>query len=199
MKLINFLFLIYISSVFWSCAQAKRIPLPFGDFDSCIAIDIPPVTLTPARTAAEKQLIGEHREIEENGWLIASAKNTAESDASLQTAGSGEIRSFFRDAGILEFYNDLVLRYKSEGLLGENSSGRLEIVPAAVSGRKGRMAGGDEAENAARVAREVNEARARALEYVKKSREDEEILRPFFSVRPGDWKKTRNGEWIREK
>ena len=37
----------------------------------------PPITFTQAQTVAEKQMIGENRELEPDGWLISSIKTSA--------------------------------------------------------------------------------------------------------------------------
>ncbi len=126
---------------------------------SCIAIALPPITLTPERTAAERQLVGEDRELEKNGWLIASARSSLPAaEGGLDETESEEIRRYYQERGVLEFYDDLVREYRAGGVLGEDPDGRLVPLPGAR--RQDRFNSPEEIRRAGVVAAEVNRARA---------------------------------------
>ncbi len=139
---------------------------------ACISVDIPPITLTPERTAAERQLIGTEGEIEEDGWLIASAQSasaTAEirESGAAPVTGTSEFRSQNRryriESEVIEFYYPLVLKYRRAELLGEGYDGRLRVVPTSLS----RARFSEESDTAVEVAGEVNRARLWIADFLR--------------------------------
>ncbi|HNN80312.1 MAG TPA: hypothetical protein PKL30_15605, partial [Leptospiraceae bacterium] len=48
----------------------------FLSFVNCI-LTPPPITFTQSQTAAEKQMVGEDKELEKDGWLISSIKTSS--------------------------------------------------------------------------------------------------------------------------
>ena len=47
-------------------------------FHGCFSLlKPPPITFTQSQTAAERQMIGENKEIESDGWLLSSIKTSA--------------------------------------------------------------------------------------------------------------------------
>ncbi|MEQ9362671.1 MAG: hypothetical protein RIF32_00425 [Leptospirales bacterium] len=175
---------------------------------ACISVDIPPITLTPERTAAERQLIGTEGEIESEGWLIASTQS-AGPEGRVPGARSGEAggapdplrsenRRYRIEAGVLDFYNPSVLKFRRLELLGEGFDGRLRSVPANLS----RARFSEESDTAAEVAREVNRARLWIYEYLRneQARENDatngQSLREEYLTRWYADAKTRSGEWV---
>ncbi|MCR9140989.1 MAG: YdbL family protein [bacterium] len=174
---------------------------------ACISVDIPPITLTPERTAAERQLIGTEGEIESEGWLIASAQSASPEGrvpGARAVAGSndldalyGENRRYRIEAGVLDFYNPTVLKFRSQELLGEGFDGRLRVVPANLS----RARFSEESDTAAEVAREVNRARLWIYEYLRseaRKTDDAKLqsLRDQYLTRWYNEARSRSGEWI---
>ncbi len=169
---------------------------------ACISVDVPPITLTPERTAAERQLIGTEGEIEEDGWLIASAQSVSGEVGSARP-GDGvmterrEDRRYNIEADVLEFYYPVILKYRRDELLGEGFDGLLRPVPSSLRRRSGTS---DEIENAAAVADEVNRARRWIYEYERArsgaSNEERERLRKEFLLRWYEAARNRSGEWI---
>jgi len=130
---------------------------------SCFSIDIPPITLTPARTAAERQLIGEDREIEKDGWLLASARSTTRANDS---GALRDTRRLYRELAVIEFYENPLRQYAREGVLGEDSvSGKVVLVPEQYSPRTGRFRSPEEIQGALRMADEINQSRFYLLQY----------------------------------
>ncbi len=175
---------------------------------ACISVDIPPITLTPERTAAERQLIGTEGEIESEGWLIASAQSaTSEGRAASAGGGAangfdptgGENRRYRIEAGVLDFYHPTVLKFRRQELLGEGFDGRLRAVPGNLS----RARFSEESDTAVEVAREVNRARLWIYEYLRRSaaeRSDDaaalQTLRAQYLTRWYSDARNRSGEWI---
>lgn len=174
---------------------------------SCVSIDIPPITLTPARTAAERQLIGDDQEIEKDGWLLASARSTSRAS---EADGVREARRIYREQAILEYYEEPLREYARAGILGEDlDQGLVVVVPEHVAPRTGRFRSPEEVEQARRVAVEINKSRSYLFDYhAKRSRDSAspqaqaylENLKASFgrSARPGEWSVTR-GSWNRMK
>lgn len=174
---------------------------------SCVSIDIPPITLTPARTAAERQLIGEDQEIEKDGWLLASARSTSRTS---ESEGVREARRIYREQAILEFYEEPLREYARAGILGEDlDQGLVLLVPENVSPRTGRFRSPEEVEQARRVGVEINRSRSYLFDYhAKRGKETGnpqtaafvENLRSSYArnARPGDWT-VRRGAWVRQR
>ena len=104
-----------------SCRVFQATGDAFGSLvrtGSCISIDLPPITLTPERTAAERQLLGEEQELEKDGWLIASAQSSLPYEKSPVADARGlpeEIRRLHREEDLLRFYEEWVRRPRSTG------------------------------------------------------------------------------------
>lgn len=89
----------------------------------------PPITLTKTLTSAEKQMLGEDKELEKNGWIIASIKSSS--------TGAEDWRSFQEESAnmeileakkVLVYTSYEIYNLKKQGILGESISGNLEFV-----------------------------------------------------------------------
>lgn len=106
-------------------------------FASCISITIPPITLTGSKTAVEKQIIGEENELEEDVWMISSAKVTSEVDLGDVSQGEqakiDEENSYtYRAFAILDAFGDELAQLKKDRVVGEDKNGlvaNLILVP----------------------------------------------------------------------
>ncbi len=190
------------------CAQFNRITSPVSGClrrAAIISIDIPPITLTPERTSAERQLIGENKELEENGWMIASARSVQKTGVKSKQIDSDKsieaeiARDYFQELNVLEFYNDLLLEYRESGLLGESFDGKVMVVPTHVSGIKKNSGSGEEFDNARRVAAEINRSRKRLKDILKNksisSLSEITVNFGLDTVRPGEWIYTKQRKW----
>ncbi len=210
------LLLLALTAPFASCTLVETILSPFNNIlrrGACVSVDVPPITLTPERTAAERQLIGEDKELEKNGWLIASSQNAGQEKLAGERNEEGadrlaKTRLYYRQLGVLEFYEEMVRDYKTGGLLGEGRDGLLRPVPPRLAPRTGKYRVQAEQENALRVAEEVNRARRRILLYrlekeeAGAKREELEREMRLFHIRqsrPGDWIQNEKGAWERIK
>ena len=175
---------------------------------SCISIDVPPITLTPSQTSLERQLIGDDVSLEENGWLVASAKsskNTASSDANLSDA-----RDLYREIGVLEYLAEDMDKYKQIGFIGESYDGHLYILPKNYLSQAALSVDQDEMRKAIFIIGEINQSRENILKFYIK-RESEKDGRNLDSintkykyiyynqVKQGEWRQLKDGKWERVK
>ncbi|MCE9597137.1 MAG: hypothetical protein K8S54_04140 [Spirochaetia bacterium] len=205
----SFIFLFTLPILLVGCTfLQKTFKDPATNFlrrGSCLSIDIPPITLTPQRTSAERQLIGEDREIEKDGWLLASTRSTSRTN---ETVAIQDSRRVYREQAILEFYAEPLREYARAGVLGEVvDEGKVTIVPEIYAPRTGRFRSPDEVEAARRMGEEINKSRSYLLQYfLKKEKEKgsdvssaERAFKAAYlkDVRPGEW--ILAGGWTRQK
>lgn len=101
--------------------------------NACCSIVIPPVTLTGSKTAVERQIIGEENELEEDVWMISSAKTTSEveiqtSDENKQTLKREENRQIYRAFVLLDVFSPRLRELKEKHVVGENNEGFVEPI-----------------------------------------------------------------------
>jgi uncharacterized protein YdbL (DUF1318 family) len=94
----------------------------------------PPITFTQTQTAAERQMIGEDRELEKDSWLVASIKSSTSGVEDWQS----EIKDEFSDSKKQEEYIVLqriitytaseIQKLKSFGMVGESLDGNLKLI-----------------------------------------------------------------------
>ncbi|MEQ8352851.1 MAG: hypothetical protein RH862_15290 [Leptospiraceae bacterium] len=183
-----------------SSTTTPRVLSPATDFltdqlGKCtvVSVDLPPITLTPARTAAERQLIGEEKELVQDGWLVASS--SALPAGTEELAGySSEVRHEYR---ILEFYSDIVHRYRNMGILGESYDGRVMRTPIAYR----QAISAENLQKAIVAAQHTNQSRRAIYAYLSRiqPREAEAFLRSFYyRTRSGEWIRNPVGAWVRK-
>jgi hypothetical protein len=149
-----------------------------------IKVDVPPITLTPERTAAERQLIGEERELLPDGWLISSSSYLPPQSSTLLPES---IREEYR---MLVLYDDILLRYRYLEFLGEGYDGEVFFVPENQSRRR---LNADERIRLQSIVAEVNRARRQIYRYYTEMKDPraEEFRRSFY-VAAG------RNEWVRD-
>lgn len=175
---------------------------------SCISVDVPPITLTPSQTSIERQLIGDDVTLEENGWLVASAKSSRGSISKKENAE--EARILYREIGILEYLEEDMLKYKRSGIIGESYDGNLYVLPGHLLPGNGSGIDADEIRRASRIAEEINRSRKKIIQYhlSKESVKDkghvniinERYKYIFYNqVKSGEWKQPDTGKWEKVK
>lgn len=90
----------------------------------------PSITFTQTQTSAEKQIVGESRDLEENGWLIAS-NQTSSSGANewKKESFTGQYGDVFAaSAKFLVYLEEDVSKYKKMWIIGESYTGELKFV-----------------------------------------------------------------------
>ncbi len=97
-------------------------------------LKVPPITITNAQTAAEKQMIGEDRDLEKDGWLVSSIQSS--SGGGLQNKDKNLVDSsdpdMYGNLQRLQYLSSEVKRYKMHGMIGEGIGGVLKLNPIAT-------------------------------------------------------------------
>ncbi len=173
---------------------------------SCITVVPPTIAITGEKTAIERQIVGEYREIEPDAWVVSSVKSPVQGARS-GIAGAAGDDEFMAAHRIREYNRERIRRYKDGEALGENNEGLLVYRGVAryerdreakktlmavlenenrargvIIGRSLACGGGEE------VSREDYLAAARAF-----AQEQEQL------ARRGDWIQNRNGRWERKR
>lgn len=98
-------------------------------------IKAPPITFTQTQTAAEKQMLGEDRNLEKDGWLIASIKTSSsgseiwERDLIKEEFGNTGDNQFYMALRILAYLARELREYRSLGILAEGLDGKVRWNP----------------------------------------------------------------------
>ena len=164
---------------------------------SCVSIDIPPITLTPGRTDAERQLMGDDPAIERDGWLFAAPliTNRGETTEILTLT-----RRVYREQAILEFNEQPLRQYTRSGLLGEDTdSGKVVFVPESYNVGRIRFRSPEEMEAVRRMAEEINLSRSFLVDYFRKRESKKPSGNPDQiekDMRAAYAKNIRSGEWV---
>lgn len=103
---------------------------------TCVRLKAPPITFTQTATAAEKQMLGEDKDIENDGWILASIRTSATGskvwkrevlDRTIDYPDyDDEVFSALRK---LSYFSGEVYEFKKKGFIGESLSGELKINP----------------------------------------------------------------------
>ncbi len=101
----------------------------------CIGCTIktPEVTFTSERTALEKQILGSYRTIEEESWMITSARSATGEEEKISVPERPAIASG-RKAALEAFVHrkfnaDDIEDFKIDGVVGEGLEGLLVLMP----------------------------------------------------------------------
>ena len=93
---------------------------------SCINIVPPDVVLTGEKTVVERHLVGDYMELEKDAWTISSVKTAvAKKSVSGKIAGDPELLKHIK---VREFHSDKIKEYKTEGAIGETSTGLIKYM-----------------------------------------------------------------------
>lgn len=184
--------------VTFNCATLRKIVDPVDNpiLDKCsqaslISVDVPPITLTPERTAAERQLIGEEKQLLPNGWLISSSSYLSPEIVQLPTQIQAEYR-------MLVLYDDILLRYRYLSFLGESKDGFVFFVPSHLIRRP---LANQERQRLQSIVTEVNRSRQQiyAYYYSQGAATAESFRASFFlAAANNEWVRDTNGQVVRK-
>ncbi|WP_246032062.1 DUF1318 domain-containing protein [Leptospira fluminis] len=138
-------------------------------FCQTCTIKAPLITFTQTQTASEKQMLGEDRSLEKDGWLIASIKTSSsgseiwERDLVQEEFSDPADRTFYIALRTLAYLARETKEYLSAGLLAEGLDGKIRMNP------KSKEVGADKA-----LAKE--EFRTRLSELIKITNENRELV-----------------------
>lgn len=114
----------------------KRIFIYQILFLSFCTLNPPPITFTQSPTAAERQMLGDGKDIERDGWILSSVRTSASGseiwekevlDKELFAKASKD--EVFVKYRILAYLANEVRGYKKKDFIGESLSGKLAINP----------------------------------------------------------------------
>ncbi len=92
---------------------------------SCIEIHPPAINITGEKTALERQLIGEYREIEKDAWVTSTVMVPSKGDRHAIVTVDESMRKAIQ---MRELNADRIRQYKDMGIVGEMYNGYLAIV-----------------------------------------------------------------------
>ncbi len=102
----------------------------------CISLKPPTITFTQSPTAAEKQMLGEGKEIEKDGWILSSVRTSTTGseiwekehlDQDLLKVSSKD--ELFVHLRTLAYFASEIRDYKKKGFIGETISSQLALNP----------------------------------------------------------------------
>ncbi|TGK04785.1 DUF1318 domain-containing protein [Leptospira semungkisensis] len=103
-------------------------------FISCV-IKAPLITFTQTQTASEKQMLGEDRNLEKDGWLIASIKTSSsgseiwERDLVKEEFGNPDDKTLYIALRTLAYLSKELREYRTQGILSEGLDGKVRWNP----------------------------------------------------------------------
>lgn len=107
-------------------AAAAVITAGCSSTPSCISIVSPEVNLTGEKTVIERQIVGDYMELEKDAWTVSSVKTTvAKKNTSGKMSGDTELFKYMK---VREYHYDKIREYKTEGALGETSTGLVQYM-----------------------------------------------------------------------
>lgn len=101
---------------------------------NCFSTINPKFDVTTDSTAIEKQIIGEDKEIEKEGWLISSIKSSSigtelwKKDSVYYDEFGFTDKNYKEVLKVIFYYEPEISKYKSQGIIGESLNGLLEYV-----------------------------------------------------------------------
>ncbi|TGL87792.1 DUF1318 domain-containing protein [Leptospira congkakensis] len=99
---------------------------------SFLNLKVPPITITNAQTAAEKQMVGEDRELEKEGWMIASIQSSSNGKSNRERLSSEDSDSEIKAHRVrLNYLMPELKKYKQHGIVGETPAGFVKLNPLA--------------------------------------------------------------------
>jgi hypothetical protein len=174
----------------------------------------PPITFTQTQTSAERQMIGEDKELEKDGWLLSSVRSSAVGTEEWR----GEVIEEFEDTKKTEHYLNLqrtnayqagkIRRLKTFGVIGEGLDGKIGIIKNQTSlGFEREYPNVEDKKKFEETVKLVNDVRAELrslrLEKLKtqvapeewKRIESDMILEYWKEVLVGDYYEQPKGKW----
>jgi hypothetical protein len=104
-------------------------------FESC-TVRLPAITFTQSGTAAEKQMIGNDKEIEKDGWILSSVKTSAlGSEIWKRENLNNEIYLPENDEEVvlhlkrIAYLAPEIKLYKNKAFIGESLDGKIKVNP----------------------------------------------------------------------
>jgi len=124
MKHIVAIALAIVAGIIYSQARCSSSSCLKG-VPSCIEIHPPAIHITGEKTALERQLIGEYREIEKDAWVTSTVMVPSKGERRAMVAVD---ETMLQAIKLRELNEDKIRKYKDMGIIGENNNGFVGIV-----------------------------------------------------------------------
>jgi len=184
--------IVYSQSRCGSSSCLKGVP-------SCIEIHPPAIHITGEKTALERQVIGEYREIEKDAWVTSTVMVPSKGERRAVVAAD---ETMLQAIKLMELNEDKIRLYKDMGIIGEMNNGYVGIVDEKKlqSMREGTV-----------IRTLVNdENNARQIIFIKssdsKDARDPETIQfgydfakeQYAKAKKGDWLQKEDGSWVKK-
>ena len=168
---------------------------------ACSCVIIPPkIELTGEKTMIERQISGDYRELEDDAWVVSSARTNVQKEKS-GTAVSFSDEEILSAQNIRSMNEERIRRYKDESAIGEGRDGNLKYRTVSVyekdTRKKNELLSIIETENSAR--------KKIILHYAAKTKKTETEERANFAAeqkekaKRGDLIENADGKWVIKK
>jgi len=168
---------------------------------ACSCVIIPPkIELTGEKTMIERQITGEYRELEDDAWVVSSARTNVQKEKS-GTAVSFSDEEILSAQNIRSMNEERIRRYKDESAIGEGRDGNLKYRSISVYEKDSRK----KTELLSIIETENNARKKIILYYAAKTKRSENEERISFAAeqrekaRRGDVLETADGKWVTKK
>jgi len=163
----------------------------------------PPITFTQSQTAAERQMIGENKEIESDGWLLSSIKTSAIGPVEWKKDKLEEFKSSEQTEDFKVLYKIIlhttpeIKKLKTLKYIGENLQGYLSIIEDKRDPSFDKIY---PSQNDKKRIRElialVNETRNKLFNLIKDSKSKITTKEYLKTVEFGEYYEEKKGIWI---
>ena len=107
-----------VTTIFTGCKTSEATR------PSCCLIKVPDITLTGEKTAIERQIIGDYKELEKDAWIVSSVKTSVQKGEGSSGVSGGDME-LLRAMKIRELHEPKIRDYKDEGAIGETNNGLI--------------------------------------------------------------------------
>lgn len=169
---------------------------------SLCVISPPKINLTGEKTAIERQIVGDYKELEKNSWIISSVKTTVQRSRGTGTISSGDI-ILIKALKVMDYHKDKIRNFKKSGALGERNNGFIKYMKiSSIENNKNKK------ETLLKIIQNENSARkiifSRSVNNLKNRKPTEDEITQFGKIfadeqralaQKNDWVQLANGRW----
>jgi len=163
----------------------------------------PPITFTQSQTAAERQMIGENKEIESDGWLLSSVKTSSLGPVEwkkdkLEDFKTSEQNEEFKVLYKIIFHTTPeIKKLKTLKYIGENLQGNLSIIEDRRDPSFDKIyPSQNDKKRIKELIALVNETRNKLFNLIKDSKNKVTSREYLKTVEFGEYYEEKKGVWI---
>jgi len=163
----------------------------------------PPITFTQSQTAAERQMIGENKEIESDGWLLSSIKTSAIGPVEWKKDKLEEFKSLEQTEDYKVLFKIIlhttpeIKKLKTLKYIGENLQGYLSIIEDKRDPSFDKIyPSQNDKKRIKELIALVNETRNKLFNLIKDSKNKITTKEYLKTVEFGEYYEEKKGVWI---